>query len=72
MDLEISITVLVLLTGLALAIWANWQERKPRESFDTHLVPTTTVMFVGVLVALIAVVKLLAIFGIHLPSRWGY
>ncbi|MFN0191531.1 MAG: hypothetical protein ACKVP5_06080 [Aestuariivirga sp.] len=61
---ETAITLAFLILGLALAGLMAWIERRPRTNFKPRLVPTTPIMFLGVLVALIAAVHILNLYGI--------
>jgi high-affinity Fe2+/Pb2+ permease len=62
---ETWITLGFLAAGLALVGAMVWLERRPRKSLDPLLVPTTPIMFVGGLVAMLALVHLLNLAGIH-------
>ena len=42
-----------------------WLERRPRESLDVRTIPTTPFLMVGVVMALVAAVHLLSLFGKH-------
>jgi len=62
---EFWITLGALLAGLALAGSMVWLERRPRLSLQPRLVPTTPLMFAGVIAVILALVHLLNIEGIH-------
>lgn len=66
---EFWITVGALFAGLGLAGGMAWLERRPRRSLDPRLVPTTLLMFVGVIIAVLALVHLLNIEGIQTGRR---
>jgi hypothetical protein len=61
---ETAITVAFFVSGLILAGVAAWLERRPRQGFEPSLVPTTPMMFLGVLIAILAIVHLLNLHGI--------
>jgi hypothetical protein len=42
-----------------------WLERRPKASLETPLLPTTLMMFAGLIVALIATVHLINLLGVH-------
>lgn len=62
-------TIAALVFGVGLVAAMAWRERRPRDGFNVSLVPTTPVMFVGALITILAIVYLLHINGIQLPSR---
>ena len=70
------ITVGMLLTygGLALGLTLvgvmAWLERRPRKSLNPRMVPTTTLMFLGAFICLVAVIHIVNSFGIHTGKRW--
>lgn len=63
-DPEILVTIALIAAGVGLAGAMAWIERKPRD-LSPCLVPTTPVMFVGLLVAIIAAAHLLNLYGIQ-------
>ncbi len=62
---ELSITFVCLALGIIVVGWMTLMERRPKKSFEPHLVPTTLFMFAGAFVSLIAVVHLVNLFGGH-------
>jgi ABC-type Mn2+/Zn2+ transport system permease subunit len=62
---EFWVTLGAFLAGLGLAGAMAWLERRPRLSLDPRIVPTTPLMFAGVIAAVLALVHLLNIEGIH-------
>jgi hypothetical protein len=62
---EFRITLAVLTAGLALAAMMVWLERRPRRSLEPRLVPTTPFLFAGTLLAILAFVHLLNLWGVH-------
>jgi len=67
--MEMTITLGALAAGLAIAGLAVWAERRPRDSLDPRLIPTTPIMFVGVLMVLLALVHLMTLFGVQTGRR---
>jgi hypothetical protein len=65
MTQETLITWIILAFGLGLVALMSWRERRPRQGFDVPLIPTTPVMFIGGLIALLALVHLVNLAGIH-------
>ncbi len=58
-----SITVGALVAGVTLVAIMRLREGKARASLDVPLLPTTPVMFLGILMILLASVHLLGLFG---------
>jgi len=54
-----------LIFGFGLAGLMAILERRPRKDLNPRLIPTTPVMFAGVLIGLLALVHLLNLSGIH-------
>jgi hypothetical protein len=65
MTQEYAITWMALVLGLGLVGLMSWRERRPRQGFETPLIPTTPVMFIGGLIALLALVHLVNLAGFH-------
>ncbi|HEY7765800.1 MAG TPA: hypothetical protein VIB38_12485 [Aestuariivirgaceae bacterium] len=59
--LESLLTLLALLAGFALAAAMIWLERKPRATLDPRMIPTTPIMFLGLLIVILAALHLLAL-----------
>jgi hypothetical protein len=66
---ELWVTIAALVLGAALAGWAAWTERRPRKSLEPRLIPTTPILFLGVLIGLLATVHLLNLWGITTGRR---
>ncbi|MGI9463833.1 MAG: hypothetical protein ACR2OM_07835 [Aestuariivirgaceae bacterium] len=64
-----TISIGVFVAGLGLAGMMIWRERRPRKRVMPSLVPTTPVMFAGILIALLAIAYMLSLAGIDLPQR---
>lgn len=62
---ELSITLAVMAAGLALAGFMAWLEHRPRQTLEPRLIPTTPFLFAGTLLAILAFVHLLNIWGVH-------
>ena len=58
-------TLAALLAGAALIGMTVWLERRPRDLLKPKLLPTTPLLFIGMLVAVLAVVHLLNLAGLH-------
>ncbi|HEX3218393.1 MAG TPA: hypothetical protein VHR67_16180 [Aestuariivirgaceae bacterium] len=61
--MEMSITIGALVTGAVLVAFMRLREGRSRASLDVPLLPTTPVMFLGILMILLASVHLLSLFG---------
>lgn len=62
--MEVAITVAALVAGIGLVGASSWLERRPRDLAKPRLLPTTPIMFAGALIALLAAIHLLTIFGV--------
>ena len=62
---ELAITVGALLAGSGLVAGMVVLERRPRTSLNPRLIPTTPVMLLGALVAVLAIVHLVNLYGVH-------
>ena len=63
--IEYWFTAAGLVLGFGLAAIMAILERRPRKDLNPRLIPTTPVMFLGVLIGLLALVHLLNLTGIH-------
>jgi hypothetical protein len=67
----IGVTVAVLLAALAVAGFANWQERRPRPVGEPTLVPYTAVQIVAIVVFVLVAAHLVSLLtGHQLVSRF--
>jgi preprotein translocase subunit Sec61beta len=65
-------TLALLIVGLTLAGLARWHESRPRELEQVGLFPTTLVLAVGVIAAVLAVAHLVTLLtGFPLTGRYG-
>jgi hypothetical protein len=62
---ELAITVSALLAGFGLVAGMILLERRPRTSLNPRLIPTTPVILLGALVAILAIVHLVNLYGVH-------
>ncbi len=67
--MEWAVTVVALIGGAVLAGTMAWLEKRPRTDLKPRMVPTTPVMFIGVLIAIMALVHILTLAGIDVPKR---
>jgi energy-converting hydrogenase Eha subunit A len=63
LNLETIITGLAVIGGLALVISMIILERRPRKGLTPRLIPTTPVMFAGVIVIVLALLHFLTMAG---------
>ena len=69
--MTLRLTLAILALGLVLAGVARWQETRPREIGEVRLFPTTAVLAVGVLLAVLAAAHLVSLLtGVTLRSRY--
>jgi hypothetical protein len=61
--MELSITVGALIAGVALVAAMRMREGRARRNLDVPLLPTTPVMFIGILMILLAAIHLFGLFG---------
>jgi hypothetical protein len=62
---ELVITFAAMAAGLGLAGYMAWLERRPREQIDPRPFPTTPFLFAGTLLAILALVHLLNLWGVQ-------
>ena len=66
---EFWITVSVFLFSAGAIGFLSWLERRPRKTLNPRLIPTTTVIIILGFVALLALVHLANLYGIHTGRR---
>lgn len=64
-DIETAVSAAFFAGGLVLTALMAWIERRPRQGFETRLLPTTPFMFLGIVTTILALVHLLNLWGIH-------
>jgi hypothetical protein len=69
MTTETIITAVALVAGICLIAYAAIAERRPRQSLNPRLIPTTPLLFIGVVIVLLALLHIATIAGVKLPSR---
>lgn len=62
---ELVITAGALLTGIGLVAGMVILERRPRTSLNPRMIPTTPVLLLGALIAILAIVHLVNLYGVH-------
>ncbi len=67
--MDLALTLFTLAGGVGLVCLTSWLEHRPRTNLKPRLIPTTWLMFAGALVALLATVHLMTIFGVASPGR---
>jgi hypothetical protein len=65
---ELIVTLAALAAGACVAGLAVWLERRPRDTFKPLLVPTTPMLFAGLLILVLAAVHLLNLYGVKTGS----
>jgi hypothetical protein len=59
------LTIAAIVAGLALAAVMAWLERRPKTDLNPRMIPTTPLMFLGLLMVVLAAAHLLTIAGIN-------
>lgn len=67
--MEWLLTISALTAGTFIAGTMAWLEKRPRADLTPRLIPTTPIMFIAILIAIMALVHMLTLSGIQLPSR---
>ncbi len=62
---ELWLTVAALVAGCGVGGLMVWLEQRPRLSLAPRLIPTTPILFLGAVVAILALVHLINLMGIH-------
>lgn len=62
---ELWLTLGVFAASIAVIVWMVWLERRPTDILKPRLFPTTPVLLLSAFVALLAMVHLVNLYGIH-------
>jgi len=61
----LAVTLTLLAASLAAAGFLTWLERRPPEPGKVRLLPTTPLIFLAILVAIVMLVHLVNLMGVH-------
>ncbi len=71
--MNLSVTVTLMVLGVALAAWANWRERKGHTPGQVPLVPYTFWQFVGIIIFILMAAHLITLLsGKPFMGRRGF
>ena len=71
--MNLSVTVTLMVLGVALAAWANWRERKGHTPGQVPLVPYTFWQFVGIIIFILMAAHLITLLsGKTFMGRRGF
>ena len=59
------LTALILVAALSAIVWMIILEKRPRTDLNPRLVPTTTILFIRGFIALLALIHLVNLAGLH-------
>jgi preprotein translocase subunit Sec61beta len=65
----LAVTLILLAASLAAAGLLTWLERRPAELGKVRLLPTTPLIFLSILVAVVMLVHLANLMGVHTGNR---
>jgi hypothetical protein len=68
-SIEFWITIGVLLLAVSAVGYFSWLERRPRKKLEPRMIPTTPVIIFFAFVAMLALVHLANLYGIHTGNR---
>ncbi len=68
-SLEFWLTLAVLAGSIFVVGFMSWLERRPRKSLTPRMIPTTPVLILFGFIALLALVHLFNLYGIHTGRR---
>jgi len=68
-SLEFWLTLAVLAGSIFVVGFMSWLERRPRKSLTPRMIPTTPVLILFGFIALLALVHLANLYGIHTGRR---
>jgi len=66
---QLWLTIAVLLVSIGVVGYLSWLERRPRTSLTPRMIPTTPVLMVFGSIALLALVHLVNLYGMHTGRR---
>lgn len=66
---QLWLTIAVLVASVAVVGFVSWLERRPRTSLAPRMIPTTPVLMVFGFIALLALVHLVNLYGVHTGRR---
>lgn len=67
--MTLAVTLALLAASLAAAGFLTWLERRPAEPGKVRLLPTTPLIFLSILVAVVMLVHLVNLMGVHTGNR---
>jgi len=59
------LTALILVAALSAIVWMIILEKRPRTDLNPRLVPTTTILLISGFIALLALIHLVNLAGLH-------
>jgi hypothetical protein len=59
------LTALILVAALSAIVWMIILEKRPRTDLNLRLVPTTTILLISGFIALLALIHLVNLAGLH-------
>ncbi len=71
--MNLSVTVTLMVLGVALAAWANWRERKGHTPGQVPLVPYAVWQFIGIIIFILMAAHLITLLsGKPFTGRRGF
>ena len=67
--MTLAVTLALLAASLAAAGFLTWLERSPAELGKVRLLPTTPLIFLSILIAVVMLVHLVNLMGVHTGNR---
>lgn len=67
--MTLAVTLALLAASLAAAGFLTWLERRPAELGKVRLLPTTPLIFLSILIAVVMLVHLVNLMGVHTGNR---
>jgi hypothetical protein len=70
--MNLNATIALFSLGLAMAVWAAWQERRQRGLGELPLLPPIPILILGVIIMLVAAAHLVSLWtGVPLKGRFA-